>query len=152
MPAPTITAFGDGDHEVGATGLVVDGVGFDPFATDGRLWMNQNSNPNSPGLQDELTFSGGDDQQLTGVAIPASPNNVSGTVYLFFERIDGAFSDGFAFVLTSAAGSARGRALSTGRVYDRTVRPHYGVGRRRAIPDGARRVAPNCRRRVTSTE
>jgi hypothetical protein len=113
MPAPVITAFGDADHSAGETGLTVDGLGFDPFADSGNLWIFENNDPNNPGLQDQLTFSGGHDQQLTGVEIPAVLNNVTGPAFLFFERIDGAFSDGFAFDLTAGIFVAVGTAAET---------------------------------------
>lgn len=97
--APEISSFGDGDHEEGETGLTIDGGGFGAFP--GSVWMYENADRS--GLSDELTVGAWNDIQLTGVAIPASPNNSAGTVYLFVEREDLAWSQGFEFTLSAVA-------------------------------------------------
>jgi len=95
--APEIAAFGDGSHAEGATGLTVSGGGFGAFP--GELWMYQNADRS--GLSDQLTVGAWNDIELTGVEIPVSPNNATGTVYLFLMREDLAWSQGFEFTLTS---------------------------------------------------
>lgn len=95
--APEISAFGDGDHEEGATGLTIDGGGFGAFP--GSVWMYANAD--LTGAADQLTVGAWNDIQLTGVEIPASPNNSAGTVYLFVQREDLAWSQGFEFTLSS---------------------------------------------------
>lgn len=100
MPAPDISAFGDGSHDLGETGLTVDGGGFGAFP--GSLWIYENAN--RTGAADELTIGAWNDLQVTGVEIPASPNNVAGTRYLFLQREDLAWSQGFEFTLQSSAG------------------------------------------------
>lgn len=96
--APEISAFGDGGHEEGETDLTIDGGGFGAFP--GSAWMYQNAD--RTGLADELTVGAWNDIQLTGVEIPAAPNNSPGTVYLFVEREDLAWSQGFEFTLTDS--------------------------------------------------
>lgn len=96
--APEISAFGDGDHLEGETGLTVDGGGFGAFP--GSLWMFENAD--GSGAADELTVGAWNDIQIAGVEIPASPNNVPGTVYLRVLREDLAWSQGFAFTLTAS--------------------------------------------------
>jgi len=99
MPAPGIGNFGDENHGAGETGLVVDGGGFGPFP--GSLWIFENADRS--GAADQLTVAGDwNDIQLTGVAIPASPNNLSGTRYLALQRSDLAWSNAFAFTFTAA--------------------------------------------------
>lgn len=95
--APEIAAFGDGAHDMGETGLSVDGGGFGAFP--GTLWMFENADRS--GAADQLTIGGGNDLQLTGVEIPASPNNSAGTVYLAYQREDLAWSQSFAFTLVN---------------------------------------------------
>ena len=102
--APEIASFGDGNHEVGESGLAISGGGFGAFP--GTVWMYQNANRS--GLSDQLTVGGAwNDLAIAGIEIPASPNNSAGTVYLFVEREDLAWSQAFAFTL-SAAGGATG--------------------------------------------
>jgi hypothetical protein len=96
--APEISSFGDGDHEEGETGLAIDGGGFGAFP--GSAWMYQNADRS--GLADELTVGAWNDIQLSGVEIPASPNNSPGTVYLFVQRDDLAWSQGLEFTLTDS--------------------------------------------------
>lgn len=97
MPAPDITSFGDGSHEVGETGLSILGAGFGAFP--GSVWMYQNSD--HTGLSDQLTVGAWDDLTIAGVSIPASTNNSAGTVYLFVEREDLALSQAFEFTLAA---------------------------------------------------
>lgn len=98
--APEIASFGDGNHEEGETGLAITGGGFGAFA--GSAWIYQNAD--RTGLSDQLTVGTWNDIQLSGVEIPASPNNATGTVYLFVQREDLAWSQGFAFTLSEAGG------------------------------------------------
>jgi hypothetical protein len=98
--APEIASFGDGNHTVGETGLAISGAGFGAFA--GTAWMYQNAD--RTGLADQLTVGTWTDMQLGSVDIPASPNNSAGTVYLFVEREDLAWSVPFAFTLSEAGG------------------------------------------------
>lgn len=106
--APEISAFGDGDHVEGETGLTIDGGGFGAFP--GSVWMYESAD--RTGEADELTVGAWNDIQLTGVEIPASPNNSAGTAYLFVQREDLAWSQGFEFTLGDAG------ALPTGIEYD----------------------------------
>lgn len=96
--APEISSFGDEDHEEGESDLAIDGGGFGAFP--GSAWMYQNAD--RTGLADELTVGVWNDIQLTGVEIPATPNNAPGTVYLFVQREDLAWSQGFIFTLSDA--------------------------------------------------
>jgi hypothetical protein len=75
---PFIQSFGDDNHELGETGLVVNGQDFGLFA--GALWMFANAD--RTGLSDQLTVGAWSENQLTGVEIPPVPNNAPGTVYL----------------------------------------------------------------------
>ena len=102
MAAPEISAFGDDAHSDGETGLVIDGGGFGAFP--GEVWMFANAN--RTGSADQLTVGAWNDIQLTGVAIPGSTNNVTGTVYLLLQREDLAWSQGHAFTLASGAAPA----------------------------------------------
>lgn len=95
--APEISAFGDGNHEEGETGLTIDGGGFGAFP--GSAWMY--ANDDLTGAADQLTVGAWNDIQLTGVEIPAAPNNSAGTVYLFVQREDLAWSQGFEFTLAA---------------------------------------------------
>ena len=96
--APEISAFGDGTHDEGATGLAIDGGGFGAFA--GSVWMYASAD--RTGAADQLTVGAWNDIQISGVDIPASPNNSVGTVYLFVQREDLAWSQGFEFTLVSS--------------------------------------------------
>jgi len=78
MASPFITNFGDEAHEFGETGLIVDGQDFGFFP--GELWMFENAD--RTGAADQLTVGTWGEQRLTGVAIPASPNNSEGVVFL----------------------------------------------------------------------
>lgn len=97
--APEIASFGDGDHAGGETGLTITGGGFGAFP--GSAWIYQNAD--RTGLSDQLTVGTWNDIELTGVEIPASPNNSPGTVYLFVEREDLAWSQAFAFTLSATS-------------------------------------------------
>lgn len=94
--APEISSFGDEDHEEGETGLTIDGGGFGAFP--GSAWMYENADRS--GLADQLTVGAWNDIRLSGVAIPSTPNNSPGTVYLFVQREDLAWSQGFSFTLS----------------------------------------------------
>lgn len=99
--APEIASFGDASHEEGETNLSVLGGGFGAFP--GRVLMCQNAD--GSGLVDVLVISGAwSDIAISGIEIPASPNNATGTVYLIVEREDLAWSQGFAFTLVAAGG------------------------------------------------
>jgi hypothetical protein len=93
--APEIASFGDGTHDEGETGLSILGGGFGAFP--GSAWIYENADRS--GLSDELVVGAWNDIALTGVEIPAVPNNAAGTVYLFVQREDLAWSQGFAFTL-----------------------------------------------------
>ncbi len=95
---PDITNFGDEDHEEGETGLVINGAGFGAFP--GTAWIYQNAN--RTGTTDLLTVATWNDMRLSGVDIPGSPNNATGTVYLFVQREDLAWSLPYAFTLSAA--------------------------------------------------
>lgn len=113
MPAPELSGFGDGTHAFGETGLVVDGGGLGAFP--GSLWIFENSDLS--GAADQLTVGGWNDLQLTGVEIPATPNNSAGTRYLAVQREDLAWSVPLAFtledtvVVLSPAGLVQEQAL-----------------------------------------
>ena len=101
MAAPEVASFGDADHQTGESGLAISGGGFGAFP--GAVWMFQNAD--RTGLADQLTVGGAwDDLNIAGISIPASPNNSAGTVYLFVEREDLAWSVPFAFTLTDPGG------------------------------------------------
>ncbi|KKL78224.1 hypothetical protein LCGC14_2026990 [marine sediment metagenome] len=95
MPAPEVSAFGDGEHQFGETGLTIDGGGFGAFP--GAAWIYENAD--RTGLTDQLTIGAWNDIEFTGVEIPASPNNGPGTRYLFVQREDLAWSQALAFTL-----------------------------------------------------
>ncbi len=100
MPAPEISAFGDGDHRIGEAGLTIDGGGFGAFP--GSAWIYANSARS--GAVDQLTIGVWNDIQFTGVEIPAPANNTAGTRFLFVQREDLAWSQGFSITLSAAAG------------------------------------------------
>ncbi len=101
MPAPEISAFGDGVHEIGEGGLTIDGGGFGAFP--GSAWIYANSDRS--GAVDQLTIGAWNDIQFTGVEIPDPANNTAGTRFLFVQREDLAWSQGFSITLGAAAGS-----------------------------------------------
>ena len=98
MPAPEVSAFGDGEHQFGETGLTIDGGGFGAFP--GAAWIYENAD--RTGLTDQLTIGTWNDIQFSGVDIPGSPNNSPGTRYLFVQREDLAWSQAFAFAFAFA--------------------------------------------------
>lgn len=101
--APEISAFGDGTHDAGETGLAINGGGYGAFP--GEVWMFENADRS--GAADQLTVGGSwDDIQLSGIEIPASPNNAAGTVYLMVMREDLAWSNAFEFTLVIPATEA----------------------------------------------
>lgn len=104
MPAPLISNFGDENHEEGETGLTATGFDFGPgFPVEGTLWMFENADRS--GQSDELTISGHTDMTISGIEIPASPNNSTGTVYLAFQRGgDLAWSNSYTFTLVASGG------------------------------------------------
>jgi hypothetical protein len=107
MPAPEVSAFGDGSHAPGTTGITVDGGGFGAFP--GSVWIYQNADLS--GLADQLAVVSWNDIQLT-VDIPGSLNNGAGTRYLFVQREDLAWSNALAFTL-QALGSETGSRTDT---------------------------------------
>lgn len=105
MATPFITSFGDDDHAAGETGLTIDGQHFGEVF-EGEVWMFANADRS--GAQDQLTVTGWTDRQITGVAIPASPTNANGTVYLAVRQLNGEWSSPafpYAFTLSGAAGA-----------------------------------------------
>ena len=118
MPAPSIVAFGDADHNSGETGLVADVAGAGPFP--GSLWIYENAD--RTGAADQLTVGAWNSAQLTGISIPFVPNNTGGTRFLFLQRADLAWSLGFPFTLNIVGGSVafqyknrvRGTSTTTG--------------------------------------
>lgn len=95
MPlAPEISAFGDGEHSPGLTGITIDGGGFGAFP--GSAWIYENSDRS--GNSDQLTIDTWNDIQLS-VDIPSSLTNIAGTRYLFVQREDLAWSQPFSFSL-----------------------------------------------------
>lgn len=113
MPAPEISAFGDGSHDAGAAGIEIDGGGFGAFP--GSVWIYQNED--RTGDADELTVNSWNDIQID-VDIPGSLNNSNGTRYLFVLREDLAWSLGFSFVLGVIVPTQIGRNLAA---YDMTT-------------------------------
>jgi hypothetical protein len=109
--APEIASFGDGNHQIGATGLSIAGGGFGAFP--GAAWIYAAADRS--GAADQLTVGTWNDITLSGVEIPASPNNVAGTVYLFVMREDLAWSQAFTFTLSAAgAGSVSNAPVRCG--------------------------------------
>lgn len=106
MPlAPSIVSFGDDSHGRGETGLTVTGAGFGPFQiSTGGLWMYENSD--RTGQSDALTVETWGDMTLSNVSIPGTTNNASGTVYLFVQRSDLAWSQPHTFTLEAEEASA----------------------------------------------
>ena len=96
MPAPEVSAFGDGSHAPGASGLTINGGGFGAFP--GSAWIFENDDRS--GDADELTVNDWNDIALD-VDIPASLNNAAGTRYLRVQREDLAWSNALAFTLES---------------------------------------------------
>lgn len=127
---PFITSFGDDDHEEGETGLTVFGQDFGQFA--GELWMFANAD--RTGAADELTVGAWSDLQLSGVEIPASPNNSTGTVYLAVktENLDWS-SPVFEYSFTLSAASGGGGGAGAYRPEEAFIEPRtrytYGGGR-----------------------
>jgi hypothetical protein len=120
MPlAPEISAFGDGDHETGETGLTIDGGGFGAFP--GFVWIYQNED--RTGSTDQLIPGAWNDIQISMISIPSSVNNQAGTRYLFVQREDLAWSQGFGFTLSIGASEADTHDLASSnrvkRVKDR---------------------------------
>jgi hypothetical protein len=109
MPAPGVSAFGDGSHESGATGLTINGGNFGAFP--GSAWIFANSD--GSGAADELVVGDWGDLVLTGVEIPSSLNNVAGTKYLRVQREDLAWSNSFSFTLSIAAAPETPAAAQT---------------------------------------
>lgn len=102
MPAPYISSFGDDDHQEGETGLTIGGFDFGFF--EGEVWMYENND--RTGNADQLSVTGWSDMSITGVDIPASPNNATGTVYLFVKRSgDLAWSLAYTFTLSAGGGA-----------------------------------------------
>lgn len=99
--APEIASFGDGNHQDGETGLTILGGGFGAFP--GSAWIYQNAD--RTGLSDQLTVGTWNDIELSGVEIPATPNNAAGTVYLFVQHESTEWSQGFQFTLSDAGGA-----------------------------------------------
>ena len=113
MPAPHISNFGDEDHPVGSTNLVIDGFSFAFF--EGEVWMFAAADRS--GLSDQLTLTLWSDMRIAGVAIPASPNNAEGAVFLAVQRFgDLAWSNSYAFTLAAAAGPVTGIPHVVGRM------------------------------------
>lgn len=111
MPlAPEIWDFGDESHQKGETGLSITGAGLGPFPGLARMYANADRT----GAQDDLTVGTWGDMSLGDVEIPGTTNNVPGAVYAFVQREDLAWSTGFAFTLTAAAGQFITPATETG--------------------------------------
>jgi hypothetical protein len=109
MPAPGVSAFGDGSHESGATGLTINGGNFGAFP--GSAWIFANSD--GSGAADELVVGDWGDLVLTGVEIPSSLTNTAGTRYLRVQREDLAWSNSFSFTLSIAAAPETPAAAQT---------------------------------------
>lgn len=94
MPAPEIRAFGDGSHNAGDSGILIDGGGFGAFPGSAWIYASQDRT----GAADQLTVNTWNDIQLN-VDIPAVLTNIDGFRYLFVQREDLAWSQGFQFTL-----------------------------------------------------
>ena len=116
MAAPVVSDFGDEAHDAGETGLTISGFQFGHFT--GEAWMYAASD--RTGLSDQLTVTAWGDMQLTGVDIPAVPNNANGTVYLFVRTDGMVWSLPYVFTLGAVVASAvirhRGLLRSVGRM------------------------------------
>ena len=105
MPAPHISSFGDDDHEEGESNLQIAGFSFGFFT--GEAWMYQNAN--RTGTTDQLTITSWTDLLISGIGIPAVPNNSTGPVFLFVQRSgDLAWSLSHAFTLSAAGAGPTG--------------------------------------------
>lgn len=113
MPAPEVSAFGDGSHAPGASGLTIDGGGFGAFP--GSVWIFENAD--LTGNADELTVNAWNDLEI-GVDIPGSLNNTAGTRYLFVQREDLAWSNPFSFTLESVSGNENADATDSANATD----------------------------------
>jgi len=104
MVAPNITDFGDESHEEGETGLIVDGFNFGFFL--GEVWMFANADRS--GLSDDLsTGIAWGEMRITGVDIPAVPNNALGAVFLAVKTLDNEWSSpAFPYPFTLVAAGA----------------------------------------------
>ena len=108
MPAAPFLSpgtFGDGDHEEGETGLAVSGQELGGGVAPELGTLRMYANADRTGAVDVLTYSSHNNNGIAGIAMPASPNNNPGTVYLVWERYgDGAFSNALAFTLSAVGG------------------------------------------------
>jgi hypothetical protein len=99
MPLPTLISI-SGPIVPGAFDLTIEGSFLGVFPETGALFIYENEN--QTGTVDELSIGGGNDLQLTGVSVPGTLNNSSGTRYLFYQRgNDLAWSFPLAFVLSN---------------------------------------------------
>ena len=139
MPAPEVSAFGDGSHAPGASGLTINGGGFGAFP--GSAWIFENDDRS--GDADELTVNDWNDIALD-VDIPASLNNAAGTRYLRVQREDLAWSNALAFTLESGVVTL----MPAGR---RTTAAHPAIASERKPPSGKpnRTFSRDCARSFT---
>ncbi len=126
MAAPVVIDFGDEAHDSGETGLTIDGFQFGFFS--GAAWMFQNAN--RTGASDQLTVGTWTDMQLTGVAIPGSPTNATGTVFLFVRTENLEWSLPYEFTMTIVGGGQR-RLRMAAIIHHRRHGRRCGGSRRR---------------------
>lgn len=112
MAAPFITNFGDESHDFGETSLTIDGFEFGFFV--GEVWIFANADRS--GASDDITPAGGQsdwgEQQITNVAIPGTPNNAAGTVWLAVKTAENEWSSpAFPFSFTLVDPGAAGRIM-----------------------------------------
>lgn len=129
MAAPVVSDFGDESHDPGATGLTINGFQFSHFP--GEAWMYENAD--RTGNADQLTVTTWADMILTGVEIPAAPNNAEGTVYLFVKTENNEWSLPYEFTLGTPAPAPAAAATTPAGV--RRSRPAYP---KRVMIDGRR--------------
>ena len=105
MPAPEISVFGDGDHQIGESGLTIDGGGLGAFP--GSAWVYQNSNRS--GASDELVIGTWNDIELSGVDIPGSALHIKdikpGADTESLCQVDRGYQRAFKFVLVLKFGN-----------------------------------------------
>jgi len=98
MPLPAITAFGDGSHAPGASGVDIVGGNFGAFPLGVSIFQNEDRT----GAVDALTVNSASDL-LINVDIPSSLNNSAGTRFVAVQLENEDLSFSFPFTLEGEA-------------------------------------------------
>ena len=110
---PELLTFGDGDHQIGESAVIITGLHFGVFPGNlGAVWISDNADIGAAGNTDKITTFNSWGNQYIDFDMPDPMNNTPGARFAFVLNDTGDWSFTFPFTLSAAAAAGSGGLYS----------------------------------------